>query len=209
MMAVALALSVGACGLTTTTDPAVPTSDGPIADTESAVPDGTTIEPDPAGGPAPTEAQILAKSDSTLSGTVTLTPTEGGVVVVVDVTGVAPGKHGVHFHERADCSASDGTSAGGHFDPDGHDHALPSKSPRHLGDLGNIEVRADGTGRLEVTREGANLRAGDPRSFVGRGLVVHADEDDGGQPTGNAGERIGCAEIHAPAAPTDPEGVTF
>jgi Cu-Zn family superoxide dismutase len=56
-------------------------------------------------------------------------------------------------------------------------------------------VDQDGTGKLELIALGANLRDSDPNSFVGRSIIVHDKKDDGGQPTGNAGGRIGCGEI--------------
>jgi Cu-Zn family superoxide dismutase len=111
------------------------------------------------------------------------------------VEGISPGEHGAHVHEKGDCSAPDGASAGGHFNPAANPHALPSTVPRHLGDLGNITVGADGKGTLEIVAGGANLKAGDPNSFAGRAIIIHEKQDDGGQPTGNAGGRIGCAEI--------------
>lgn len=197
----ALISAFAACGPSPTTEPSVPTSPpDPVADvTEPPEPveDVEPLEEETEAQPQTIQAKIMAKSDSKLDGTVMLSPTEKGVKIVVNVSGVEPGKHGVHIHEKADCSAPDAKSAGGHFNPAGHDHALPAKSPRHLGDLGNIEVKQGGTGRLEVVREGANLQEGDEHSFLGRALIVHAKEDDGGQPTGNAGGRIGCAEIRS------------
>jgi len=141
------------------------------------------------------EATFQPKSGSKLSGRATLTETPEGVKVALAVEGISPGEHGAHVHEKGDCSAPDGASAGGHFNPATHPHALPSTSPRHLGDLGNITVGADGKGTLEIVAPDANLKAGDPNSFAGRAIIIHEKKDDGGQPTGNAGGRIGCAEI--------------
>ncbi|HXK16917.1 MAG TPA: superoxide dismutase family protein, partial [Polyangiaceae bacterium] len=92
-------------------------------------------------------------------------------------------------------SAADGASAGGHFNPASKDHGLPGAEKRHLGDLGNITIAKDGKGSLDITAPGANLKASDPSSFVGRAIIVHAKKDDGGQPTGNAGDRVGCGVI--------------
>jgi Cu-Zn family superoxide dismutase len=142
------------------------------------------------------ETPIEPKSGSSLRGRAVFTELpEGGVKVVIEVANVSPGKHGVHIHEKGDCSASDASSAGDHFDPDGHPHGLPPTAPRHIGDFGNIDVRPNGEGRLEIVAPRANLRLGDPHSFVGRSIIVHAKPDDGSQPSGNAGERIGCGEI--------------
>lgn len=138
---------------------------------------------------------LAAKSGSSLSGRAVLTETPQGVRVVVEVTGVPPGLHATHVHEKPDCSAPDAKSAGDHYAPDGHPHGMPPAQPRHLGDFGNMVVDSEGKGFLDFTAERANLRPNDPRSFVGRAIVVHARADDGSQPSGNAGDRIGCGEI--------------
>lgn len=175
--------------------------------TPPAEPSPATTEPSVA--PRAIEVPLQAKSGAKLSGKAVLTETPEGVKVTISVQNVAPGDHGAHIHEHGDCSAADASSAGGHFNPAGHPHALPSTSPRHLGDLGNLTVGQDGTGAHEALAEGANLLPEDPRSFVGRAIVIHEKKDDGGQPVGNAGGRIGCGEIKwvaATVAPTDGAG---
>jgi Cu-Zn family superoxide dismutase len=149
----------------------------------------------PAAAPRSIEVPIEAKSGSKLSGKAVLTETEGGVHVVLTLEGLEAGEHGAHVHEKGDCSAADGASAGGHFNPQSKDHGLPGAEKRHLGDLGNITIGKDGKGSLDITAPGANLKAGDSASFVGRAIIVHAKKDDGGQPTGNAGGRVGCGVI--------------
>lgn len=64
----------------------------------------------------------------------------------------------------------------------------------HAGDLGNIEIGADGTGTLEVTIPELCL-TGCKYSLEGKSVILHEKEDDFGQPTGNAGGRIGCGPI--------------
>lgn len=152
----------------------------------------------PAAAAEPTKltAKIESKSGSKLTGEATLTETAGGVKVEIKVEGAgAAGPRGAHIHEKGDCSSADGKSAGDHFNPGKHDHALPAKGQRHLGDLGNIEIDKDGKGTLTIEIPGANLKAGDPNSFRGRGIIIHEKKDDGGQPVGNAGGRHGCAVI--------------
>jgi Cu-Zn family superoxide dismutase len=140
---------------------------------------------------------LAPKSGSKLGGTATFAEADGGVKVTIKLTGAPPGKVATHVHETGDCSAPDAKSAGGHFNPGGHPHALPPAAARHLGDLGNVDVGADGTGSLEIVVKGANLKPGDPSSYAGRAIIVHEKQDDGGQPTGNAGGRIGCGVIAA------------
>ena len=145
--------------------------------------------------PAPIIVSIEPRSGSKLKGTAKFEASATGVQVTLDVTGAPPGKHGAHIHQNADCSAKDGKSAGDHFNPESHDHGLPPTEHRHLGDLGNLEVDKEGKGHLEITIAGANLTPGDKMSFLDRGIIIHEKVDNGGQPSGNAGNRIGCGEI--------------
>jgi superoxide dismutase, Cu-Zn family len=190
-----------ACGGAATEPPAAPPPPPPPPATET-VP-AETPAPAPAADAPKAEPRMLQvklepKSGSKLGGSAMLMEVDGGVKVTLSVEGVAPGgDHGAHVHEKGDCSAPDGASAGGHFNPGGNDHALPTTPKRHLGDLGNLTIGKDGKGALEITIPGANLKAGDPNSFAGKSIIVHAKKDDGGQPTGNAGGRIGCGVIGA------------
>ena len=143
------------------------------------------------------EVPLAARSGSKLSGTATFTAVKGGVDVKIQVAGAPPGLIATHVHETGDCSAPDATSAGGHFNPGGHPHGLPPSQQRHLGDLGNITIGPDGTGSLEIVVMGANLDEGDPDSFLNRAIIVHEKRDEGAQPSGNAGGRIGCGVITA------------
>jgi Cu-Zn family superoxide dismutase len=142
-------------------------------------------------------APLSAKSGSRLSGKATFTEVGDGVKVTIQVAGAPPGKVATHVHETGDCSSPDAKSAGGHFNPQKHQHGLPASGERHLGDLGNIDVGPDGNGTLEISVKGANLKQGDTNSYLGRAVIVHEKVDDGGQPAGNAGNRIGCGVIAA------------
>jgi len=128
-------------------------------------------------------------------GTVQFFAAEDGVRVVAELSGLEPGStHGFHIHTYGDCTAPDGTSAGGHFDPHGHDHALPPEQPRHAGDLGNVTAGEKGNAIYQRTIRNISICCG-PEAILGRGVILHAQEDDGGQPTGNAGPRIACGVI--------------
>jgi Cu-Zn family superoxide dismutase len=179
--------------------PETPANPEPAANAEAASPEALPAEQQPPAGTSAAaktvDVAFQSKSGSKLTGSATLTETPEGVKVALAVDNVAPGDHGAHVHEKGDCSSPDGESAGGHFNPSAQPHALPSQSPRHLGDLGNITVGSDGKGTLEIVAADANLEDGDPSSFLGRAIIIHEKKDDGGQPTGNAGGRIGCAEI--------------
>lgn len=134
-------------------------------------------------------ATMVPTEGNSAGGTVTFTRTEQGVMVEAKITGLTPGEHGIHIHEFGDLRAPDGTETGGHYDPEGVPHGLPPHEPRHAGDLGNITAGADGEARMELLV--TNITLDDDRApIVGRGVIIHAKPDDGGQPTGNAGARV-------------------
>ncbi len=133
---------------------------------------------------------------STISGTAVLTDAPQGLQVNVRVTGVSPGKHGLHVHQYGSCEEA-GNAAGSHFNPDSVPHGflpLDGLQKAHPGDLGNIDVGQDGTGSLSVVLAGVTLGSG-TYSIGGRAIILHANVDDFSQPTGNAGGRIGCGPI--------------
>lgn len=135
---------------------------------------------------------------SSVTGMVHLEEVKDGLKVIAEVRGVTPGKHGFHIHENGSC-AEEGKAAGGHFNPDQVSHGLLPKdgfSHAHAGDMGNLEVGPDGTGRLEMTLPRANLSEG-KYNVTGKSVILHEKEDDFGQPTGNAGGRIGCGIIES------------
>jgi Cu-Zn family superoxide dismutase len=109
---------------------------------------------------------------------------------------VEPGPHAVHIHETGDCSAEDGSSAGGHWNPTGEEHGKWGEHPFHLGDIGNIEVGEDGTGSITLSTDLWSIGDSSDHDVVGKSIVVHAGADDfKSQPSGAAGERIGCGVI--------------
>jgi len=129
-----------------------------------------------------------------VTGTVYFSRTPEGIKITADVMGLSPGKHGFHIHEFGDCTAPDGTSAGGHFNPENQPHAGPDQANRHVGDLGNIE--ADSSGNAHYTRTDTHVKFEGRDSIIGRGVIVHAGEDDlKSQPSGNAGPRVACGVI--------------
>ena len=124
----------------------------------------------------------------------------GGVEVEVDVTGLTPGTHAMHFHEVGRCDAPDYKSAGGHYNPAGVAHGQVEDGP-HAGDMMNVEVDADGSGAFEVTNMKVSLRAGSLPALMdadGTALIIHGGADDyKSQPSGAAGPRVACAVIPA------------
>jgi superoxide dismutase, Cu-Zn family len=143
------------------------------------------------------KATIESKSGSTVTGTATFVElATGGTKVTVHIEHASPGTHGLHIHEKGDCSDAEAKNAGGHFNPNEMPHAGPKEMKRHAGDLGNIEIKADGTGDLTITSDMLTVKPG-PNSVVGRSVVFHEKADDlTTQPTGNAGGRLGCGVIN-------------
>lgn len=134
-----------------------------------------------------------AQNDTDFAGTITVHPEGTGVHIIADVAGVdTDGMHGLHVHENGQCDhEGEGgkhfTSAGGHFNPAGVEHACPPTDPRHAGDLGNIQVTG-GKGHLEVRATNLTMD-----QLAGKAIILHSAEDDcKTQPTGNSGDRIAC-----------------
>lgn len=118
----------------------------------------------------------------------------GGVKVTADVDGLEPNsEHGFHIHEFGDATSADGMSAGGHFNPDKHQHGKPNEPTSHPGDMGNLKADDKGHAHVEITLNQASISG--KNAILGRGVIVHAKPDDFSQPVGNAGPRIGIGVI--------------
>jgi Cu-Zn family superoxide dismutase len=141
-------------------------------------------------------ATLQAAPGVALSGKAEFTAGPEGVRARVKLADATPGKHGIHVHQKGDCSDIPGKSMGEHFAPDHKEHGLLDAAARHLGDLGNIEVAADGTGAIDVLVPTATLDDG-TQSYLGRALVIHEKEDVGTGPSGDSGTPIACAVIRA------------
>ena len=103
--------------------------------------------------------------------------------------------HGFHIHQYGDLTARDGTSAGGHFSPEGHPHAGPEAGKHHAGDLGNVTADKNGVVVIDQTVDFITLANG-KSAVIGRSVVLHGGKDDlSSQPSGAAGPRIGVGVI--------------
>lgn len=129
------------------------------------------------------------------AGKATLTEAPKGVLLKVEAKGLAPGWHGLHFHEKADCSKADFTSAGAHtHGGEKAVHGLLNPAANETGDLPNLYAGADGAGNAEVFTSLTTLKA--LKDADGSALVIHANPDDHmAQPIGGAGPRVACGEI--------------
>ncbi len=150
--------------------------------------------------PASVTADLKGPKGEAL-GKVTLTEAPKGVLLKIEAKGLTPGWHGLHFHEKGDCSSADFKSAGGHVQGAATMvHGLLNADANEAGDLPNLYVAADGTGSVEVFSPWTLLTgAGDRQALQdadGSAVVVHANPDDHmSQPIGGAGARVACAVV--------------
>lgn len=134
--------------------------------------------------------------ESDITGTLKFEDTREGLKVTGMIDNIAPGERAFHVHEFGDCG-DEGKNAGGHFNPDQHPHGNTMKegvAKVHVGDMGNLTFSEQGTAKIDLVLPGVMLTGG-KYNVAGRAVVLHEKKDDFGQPTGNAGGRIGCGPI--------------
>ena len=155
----------------------------------------------PQGG-ASASATIAGKG---ITGTAEFTERAQGTGTIVEislqVSGLTPGRHGVHLHAIGKCEP-DFTAAGGHFDPGPASNTDPDANhPFHMGDIPNLEVGANGTGAMKVMTTRVTLSAGPLSVFDadGTAIIVHGNEDKGvtGEPKSgvSGGPRVACGVL--------------
>ena len=140
-------------------------------------------------------ATLRPTTGNTAAGTVTFTQKGDKVSMTANVSGLSPGPHGFHIHEKGDCSAGDGMSAGGHFNPTGKPHGDPTTADHHAGDM--PQLVADASGKATLTADLSPMTIGaSANDIIGKAVIVHKDPDDfKTQPAGNSGARVACGVI--------------
>jgi superoxide dismutase, Cu-Zn family len=133
-------------------------------------------------------------------GNITATDSGYGLILKPAITGLPPGLHGFHVHEKPSCEpgTKDGKkqpalAAGGHLDPASTGRHEGPYGQGHLGDLPAIYVGPDGKADYPVLAP--RLKAGDLR---GHSLMIHAGGDnhaDHPEPLGGGGARIACGVV--------------
>ena len=121
---------------------------------------------------------------------------------------LTPGKHAVHFHEKAACDCDGFKCAGGHFDPGPSGNTDPDANHGyHAGDLPQIVISEDGTGTLEAVTTRVTLSES-PVSLLskksapeGTSIMIHGNPDPhtpGESGSGHSGgPRLACGTIEA------------
>ena len=152
-----------------------------------------------AGGQSAT-AEVKA-GDGKALGTATLTEAPHGVLLRLELKGLTPGWHGLHFHEKGDCGTPDFKSAGAHVHTTANVvHGLLNPDANDNGDLPNLFAGADGSATAEVFSPQVSLKGAGGRPALldadGSAIVVHASPDDyKTQPIGGAGSRVACGVV--------------
>lgn len=153
---------------------------------------------------APAFAQDLPQTTATFfdeegaqTGSATLTETEAGVLIELEVEGLPPSQWvAFHIHEFGVCDPhEDHETAGGHFNLDSREHGYLAPTGPHAGDMPNQWVGEDGVLRAHVFNSFVSF-GDEGHGIVGRTLMIHAEGDDYvSQPAGEAGDRLACALI--------------
>lgn len=132
-------------------------------------------------------------------GTATFTQLARGVQIDVTASGLKPGLHGIHVHETGKCEIPDFKTAGAHFNPTSKQHGYDNPAGEHAGDLSNLAAGTDGNAQAQFVVTAVTLQKDLPNSLLkngGTALIIHEDPDDmHTDPSGNSGNRIGCAII--------------
>ncbi len=137
-------------------------------------------------------AKLEPKSGSKVVGTIHFEETAAGLKVTYDVSGLNKNaKHGLHVHEKGDCSGKDGKTAGTHFAEIAPTGGTSIDTPaKYAGDLPQIETNAKGVakGSFEV----ASVSLNKEHAITGLAIIVHGGPDD---PTKKSAHRVACGVI--------------
>jgi Cu-Zn family superoxide dismutase len=136
-------------------------------------------------------------ADTTVDGKATFDEVNGKVKMELNIT--VPSKANqsvaVHLHEHGACGDM-GKQAHGHWNPTNKKHGKWGSESFHSGDIGNVQLNANGKGSLELTTDLWSIGGDSTTNILNKSVIVHGGVDDyTSQPAGNAGTRIGCGVI--------------
>jgi superoxide dismutase, Cu-Zn family len=156
--------------------------------------------PGPGGEPLPDliATASLTNRDSVRVGVATFTAGDTGAWLGLSVSGLTPGRHGLHIHETGSCDLPDFMSAGAHLNPSSAQHGLENRQGHHAGDLPNLLIEPDGSADTSFAIDPGLFRGGPGSLFQPQGtaLVIHAGPDDQKtDPSGGSGDRVACGVI--------------
>jgi Cu-Zn family superoxide dismutase len=151
----------------------------------------------PAAAPGAASAVIKDAAGKEL-GVVKLKAAPRGLFLSAKLSGLTPGVHAFHIHEKGVCEG-DFKSAGGHFNPTHAKHGFMSEGGLHAGDMPNLDVPDSGSVDMELFLPDVSLTPGAEGNLLdadGSAFVVHAGPDDYmSDPAGNAGARVACGVV--------------
>lgn len=140
------------------------------------------------------------EGEGAVLGTVRIAETPYGLAFYPALSGLPPGLHGFHVHEKPSCAPAEqngavvpALAAGGHLDPAGSKKHGEPWGDGHLGDLPPLYVATDGSASAPVL--GPRLKLAD---VLNRALMIHAGGDnhaDHPAPLGGGGPRVACGVI--------------
>ncbi len=128
-------------------------------------------------------------------GSVKITETAQGLLLLGEFQNLPGPEHAVHIHSVGLCEGPKFSTAKGHWNPALRQHGLHNSKGAHKGDIPNLRVNAKGAARLTGFIGGVSLS--DLRDTDGASIVIHAGPDDNmTDPAGNSGDRIACGVIN-------------
>ena len=161
----------------------------------------TVAAAEPAAKIHPKAHASILNADGERIGDATFEQASGGVKVSLKVSRLPPGAHAFHIHAVGSCDPPDFKSSGGHFNPTHRKHGRENTEGPHAGDLPDLQIGPDGTGKAEAFVPGITLSGIGEESLFhpgGTAVVIHASADDNKtDPSGNSGARIACGVIKA------------
>ena len=143
-------------------------------------------------------AILHPKNGSSLKGEAVFKKKGESIIILVQIANLKEGEYAVHIHQVGDCSAEDGSSAGGHWNPTQQNHGKWGTFPFHSGDIGNIIIDKDEKGSIKraTDRRWCVDCSDEKKDILNKSIIVHEKADDFiSQPSGDAGRRIGCGVI--------------